>query len=135
MRQRAIIPYEPLIVDVAKNAVNAAFRDPSFYPLTKEEFPFINIEVSVLTYPKKLNFNGVHDLFAKIRRYEDGVIIKRGFYQATYLPQVWKDIPDKEQFFRTLCLKAGMESECFKDPRLEVFTYRVEAFSEKEFRG
>jgi AmmeMemoRadiSam system protein A len=129
-----IIPYEPLIIDVAKNAVNAAFRDPRFYPLTKEEFPFVDIEVSVLTYPEKVNFNGAHDLFAKIRKYEDGVIIKRGFYQATYLPQVWRDIPDKEQFFRTLCLKAGMESECFKDPHLEVFTYRVEAFSEKEFK-
>ena len=128
----SIIPHQPLAVDVAKNAVNAAFRDPRFYPLSPEEFELINIEVSVLTYPEKLEFYDVKDLFSKIKKYEDGVIIKRGFYQATYLPQVWKDIPDKEEFFRTLCLKAGMESDCLKDPRLEVYTYKVEAFSEEE---
>ncbi len=128
----SIIPHQPLAVDVAKNAVNAAFRDPRFYPLSREEFELVNIEVSVLTYPKRLEFYGADDLFSKIKKYEDGVIIKRGFYQATYLPQVWKDIPDKKEFFRTLCLKAGMEPDCFKDPHLEVYTYRVEAFSEEE---
>ncbi len=128
-----IIPVRPLIIDVAENAVNAAFRDPRFYPLTQKEFPLIEIEVSILTVPKPLEFKNIRELFEKIRPGIDGVIIRNGPFQATFLPQVWKEIPDKETFFRDLCLKAGMSGDCFTNPSLEVYTYQVEAFSEKEF--
>ena len=129
-----IIPVRPLIVDVSENAINAAFRDPRFYPLSEKELPLIEIEVSILTVPKPLNYTDVNDLFSKIKPGIHGVIIRNGPFQATFLPQVWEELPDKKAFFSNLCLKAGMRSDCFLNPSLEVYTYKVEAFSEKEFR-
>ena len=130
----SIIPVRPLILDVSDNAVNAAFRDPRFYPLTEREFPLINIEISILTVPKALKFHSPSEMLSKIRPGVDGVIIKKGFYQATFLPQVWEELPDKESFFSHLCLKAGLSSDCFRREGLEVFTYQVEAFSEEDFK-
>ncbi len=130
----SIIPIQPLIVDISDNAVNAAFRDPRFYPLTERELPFINIEVSILTVPEALEFSSPKEMLGKIRQGIDGVIIKKGFYQATFLPQVWKELPDKRAFFTHLCLKAGLSSNCFRMEGLKVFTYQVEAFSEEDFK-
>jgi hypothetical protein len=60
----------------------------------------------------------------------DGVIIKKGGRQATFLPQVWEQLPDKEQFLSHLCLKAGLAADAWSSGDLEVSTYRVEAFEE-----
>ncbi len=128
-----IIPVRPLILDVAENAVNAAVNDYRFYPLTTAELSLINIEISVLTVPQALRFIGVKDLFSKVKRGIDGVIIRNGVFQSTFLPQVWKELPDKKEFFVHLCLKAGMNDNCYLNPNLEVYTYQVEAFSEKNF--
>ncbi len=129
-----ILPVNPLIVDVSQNAINAAFRDPRFYPLTRMEFPLIDIEISVLTVPEKVEFEDWQELLSKIRPGKDGIIIRQGMFQATFLPQVWKELPDKEQFFTHLCLKAGLPGDCYKSKKLEVYRYSVEAFSEKEFK-
>ncbi len=129
----SILPVKPLIFDVIDNSINAAFRDPRFYPLTAKEFEKILIEISILTVPKKIQFSNVDELFSKISAKKDGVIIRSGFYQATFLPQVWDELPSKENFFKQLCLKAGLSIDCYKMKNLEVETYKVEAFSEKEF--
>ncbi len=130
----SILPVNPLIMDVSRNAINAAFRDPRFYPLTREEFPLIEIEVSVLTVPRKIDYENPHDLLEKIRPYKDGIIIRQGPFQATFLPQVWEELPDKEQFLSHLCLKAGLSGDCYLRGNLEVYKYEVEAFSEKDFK-
>ncbi len=126
----SIIPSKPLIIDVYDNAINAAFRDPRFPQLTEDELNMINIEISVLTVPQELSFSDWKELLDKVRPGVDGVIIRKGFYQATFLPQVWEEIPDKQSFFRYLCLKAGIEQDCFKDKNLEVLVYQVEKFQE-----
>jgi hypothetical protein len=58
------------------------------------------------------------------------VIIKKGFHQATFLPQVWEQLPDKKEFLTHLCLKAGLETDSWKREKLEVSTYQVQAFEE-----
>lgn len=126
-----ILPMEALIEGVKENAINAAFRDPRFPPLSKEEFDKIEIEVSVLTTPKRLEYQGPKDLLEKLRPNVDGVIIKKGMHQATFLPQVWEQLPSKEEFLSHLCMKAGLSPDEWKKGNLEVETYQVQAFHEK----
>ena len=125
-----IIPQESLIEGIRINAVNAAFRDPRFRPLSKNDFEKIKIEISILTEPKPLVYSDANELFMKLRPGIDGVIIKRGFHQATFLPQVWEQLPDKKAFLTQLCLKAGLDGDIWKREKIEVLIYQVQAFEE-----
>ena len=125
-----IIPRESLLEGVKENAINAAFRDPRFNPLNKNEFKDIKIEVSILTEPKDLPYGGEKDLLAKLRPGIDGVILKKGYHQATFLPQVWEQLPKKEEFLAHLCLKAGLSPDAWRKGDLQVSTYQVQAFEE-----
>ena len=125
-----IIPQESLIEGIRINAINAAFRDPRFAPLTREEWENVKIEISILTYPKPLSFSDADDLLEKLRPGTDGVIIKKGFCEATFLPQVWEQLPEKEHFLTHLCLKAGLKRDEWKKGDMEVSTYQVQAFEE-----
>ena len=86
-----IIPQESVLEGVKANAINAAFRDPRFRPLTREEWEKVAVEVSILTDPQPLAYSGGDDLLSKLRPDVDGVIIKKGYRQATFLPQVWSN--------------------------------------------
>ncbi len=129
-----IIPRESLIEGIKENAINAAFKDPRFHPLTKEEFERIEIEISILTSPQELSYAGAEDLLKKLRPGIDGVILKKGFYEATFLPQVWEQLSKKEEFLSQLCMKAGLSSDSWKKENLQVSTYQVQSFEEKELR-
>ncbi|MFO7599567.1 MAG: AmmeMemoRadiSam system protein A [Candidatus Desulfacyla sp.] len=125
-----IIPQESLIEGIRINAVNAAFKDPRFRPLDKEEWKRVKIEISILTEPKPLPYSDADDLLKKLRPGIDGVIIKKGYHQSTFLPQVWDQLPRKEEFLNHLCLKAGLDGNEWKKGGLEVTTYQVQAFEE-----
>ncbi|MBW2609656.1 MAG: AmmeMemoRadiSam system protein A [Deltaproteobacteria bacterium] len=125
-----IIPQETLIEGIRVNAINAAFRDPRFRPLTKEEWEKVKIEVSILTEPKPLSYSDADDLLNKLRPGIDGVIIKKGIYHATFLPQVWEQLPDKKEFLIHLCVKAGLDGYTWKKDEIEVYTYQAQAFEE-----
>jgi len=125
-----IIPQESLIEGIRINAVNAAFKDPRFRPLDKEEWKRVKIEISILTDPKPLSYSDADDLLKKLRPGIDGVIIKKGYHQSTFLPQVWDQLPRKEEFLNHLCLKAGLNGNEWKRGGLEVSTYQVQAFEE-----
>jgi AmmeMemoRadiSam system protein A len=115
---------------IERNAISAAFRDPRFPPLQPEEFDDIKIEVSVLTEPCPLHYNNASDLIAKLRVGIDGVIIKKGGHNATFLPQVWEQLPDPTGFLSHLCLKAGLSPEAWRIGDLIVSIYQVQHFSE-----
>jgi AmmeMemoRadiSam system protein A len=124
-----IQPVMPLYEAVIKNAISAAYSDPRFPPVTKEEANKLKIEISILTVPVKLNYINAADLLKKLN-HDMGVIIKKGVFSATFLPQVWDDLQDKEQFLMHLCLKAGLSPDAWKGNDLEVSMYKVEKFSE-----
>ncbi len=126
-----IIPQESLIEGVRVNAVNAAFRDPRFPPLTKEEWQRVKIEVSILTEPRPLPYADADDLLEKLRPDIDGVILRKGYHQSTFLPQVWEQLPKKEDFLAHLCLKAGLGADAWKEGDLEISIYQVQAFDEE----
>ena len=125
-----IEPVKSLIECVTKNAINAAFKDPRFPPLKKEELPAVNIEISVLTVPKELDFKDVDDLKMKLKPNIHGVILSRGWQHATFLPQVWEQLPDKDNFLEQLCYKGGMGKESLHDQETTVMVYEAEHFSE-----
>lgn len=125
-----IIPQESLLDGVKANAINAAFRDPRFRPLSGKEWEKVKIEISILTDPKPLDYSNRKDLLDKMRQGTDGVILKKGYNQSTFLPQVWEQLPDKEEFLTHLCLKAGLDGNEWEKEKLEVLTYQVQAFEE-----
>lgn len=128
----SIEPETSLVDGVEENALNAAFRDPRFPPLSREELPEIEIEVSVLTPPRPLSFTDGEDLKAQLIPEVHGVILTRGWQRATFLPQVWKQLPQKEAFLGNLCRKAGMERHCWKDKDTTIRVYEAEYFSESD---
>ena len=64
-----------------------------------------------------LEFKSPEDLLAKLRPGVDGVVLSVGPDQATYLPQVWKEIPSKEEFLGSLSRKAGLDEIGLEEPR------------------
>lgn len=123
-----IDPIYPLYEAVQRNAHEAAFGDPRFAPLTYDEYQNLDIEISVLTVPKKLEFSSADDLLIKLSPGKHGIVLECGMYKSTFLPQVWDDLPDKEQFLSHLCVKAGVEPNTWRKGECDVYTYEVEKF-------
>jgi AmmeMemoRadiSam system protein A len=115
---------------VMRNALCAAFSDSRFQPLTVNECERIDIEISILSEPQPLAYKDANDLLAKLRPQVDGVIIRKGVYGATFLPQVWDQLPHPEDFLSRLCQKAGLSSEIWRHEKLSVETYQVQHFHE-----
>jgi AmmeMemoRadiSam system protein A len=127
-------PRLALIDDLVSNARGAAFRDPRFMPLTKEEYLRCSVEISLLTPPQPLAYSDSEDLKSKIRTGVDGVVLQKGDNKATFLPQVWEQLPTFELFFSHLGLKAGLGGDVLK-MHPEILTYRVEHFKEGPLSG
>lgn len=108
--------------DVIDNAKNAAFCDTRFNPVRKDELNKIHIEISVLSESQKLGIG--KEVFNKIND-EMGIILKKGWNSATFLPQVWKQLPSKEEFLKHLSGKAGLGKDEWKN--CELWFYRVES--------
>ena len=126
----SLIAHRSLIDDLISNAEAAAFRDPRFPPLSQSEWDETDVEVSLLTPPEEVRYRDAADLKGMLRPGRDGVIIRYGNHQATFLPQVWDELSDFDTFFSHLGLKAGIGS----DPLAyhpEVYTYQVEKFGKK----
>lgn len=123
-----IEPLRPLYQAVMENAENAALKDPRFPPVAANELAGIRVEVSVLTKPQPLKFSTPDELLKKLIPGVHGVILRKGYYQSTYLPQVWEQLPDKMMFLEHLSLKAGMPRDGWKTSEVRVYT--AEHFSE-----
>lgn len=121
----SLIAHRPLIDDLIANAKAAAFDDPRFYPLSLEEFLHVKIEVSLLSEPEAITYTDIEDLKSKVSVGEDGIILQKGNRKATFLPQVWEQLPTFELFFSQLCQKAGLGAGCLED-HPEIWRYRVE---------
>ena len=125
-----IIAHEPIIESIRHNAFNAAFKDHRFSPVSIDELDDIHIEVSILTEPEVMLYSNIDDLKAKLRPGIDGVILQKENKSATFLPQVWKQLPDHESFLSNLCIKAGLPLSALENENITVFTYQVQAFKE-----
>lgn len=117
----SLLPHQPLYQDIIDNAVNAAFHDPRFQPVKESELITIKIEISLLTIPKPLLYTSPEDLLKKLNP-NMGIILKKSYYQATFLPQVWEELPDKIQFLEYLSRKAGLNKDDWKTAEYEFYT-------------
>jgi AmmeMemoRadiSam system protein A len=124
----------PLAEEIIRTAAQAALNDPRFPPVTPAEVPLLEIEISVLTAPRPLEYDGPNDLLQKIRPGVHGVTLKAdALHRATFLPQVWEKIPDPEQFLGMLCRKMGLPMDTWRKKRLDVETYQAIAWEEADF--
>jgi len=115
-------PNQPLYKVVMEMAISAAKFDNRFTPVTEDELKNIDLEISVLTPRKK-----IHSL-DEIKIARDGIYIKKGDKNGTYLPQVATDMNwDVKEFVRSCCEdKAGINpNECAD---AEIFTYQAIVF-------
>jgi uncharacterized protein len=108
----SLVAHRNLLEDLISNAHSSAFSDLRFPRLTYEEFKKIDIEISILTPAIKLAYKDIEDLRAKIKPFEHGVILECQNKRATFLPQVWEQIPSFDDFFEQLSKKAGFSKSC-----------------------
>jgi AmmeMemoRadiSam system protein A len=131
----SLLGVEPIIDGVRRHAVNAALHDRRFPVLTADELPQVRIEVSVLTPPQNVEYIDSADLIRQLRPGVDGVILKiPGGPGATFLPQVWEELPEPEAFLEQLCRKAGLPGNSWQSGGLTVQTYQVCHFDEQELQ-
>ncbi len=124
--------YQALALDVQEHAVAAALEDYRFPSLTPRELDEISIEISRLSQPEVFEYQSSDELLQRLRPGIDGVILKDGFRRATFLPQVWKNLPDPVDFLSQLCMKMGSTPNLWHEQLLEVKTYQVEEFHEAQ---
>ena len=125
----------PLREDVVRNAVSAAFGDPRFRPLGPDEFDDLVVEVSLLSARRPVAHSDETSAIHHLRPGIDGVVIRYGTAnRATFLPQVWDEIPEPSEFLRHLKRKAGLPGDWWS-PDLEVETYTVSAWVETDLGG
>lgn len=120
---------QPLLVDIAKNAYSAAFRDPRFPRLEENEFEQLEIHISILNPPEPFPVTGEADLLQQLRPGIDGLILEDSYHRATFLPSVWESLPEPRQFLEHLRLKAGLPAGYWSDT-IRFRRYTVEEFGE-----
>jgi len=125
----SIIAHQSLLEDTIHNAKAAALSDPRFKPISPEELERLEIELSILSQPTEVIYKDTEELKRKIEVGVDGIVLKYNTYQATYLPSVWEQLPTFEEFFGSLCQKAGLMAGCLSlHPRI----YKYQAIKIKE---
>jgi AmmeMemoRadiSam system protein A len=121
----SIQPVEPLYEAVASNAVNAAFRDPRFDPLTPNELEQTHLEISVMSPIVPVTS------IEEIEVGRDGLIIRKGSRAGLLLPQVATEYGwDRETFLAHTCTKAGLPRDAWRSPDCRIERFSAEVFSE-----
>lgn len=116
--------HRPLIEDLVQNAFRAAFKDPRFPPVNQEEASRISWSISLLSAPEQMLIRDEGDLLSQLVPGVDGLIIVDGSKRATFLPQVWEQLPEPVRFLAQLKRKAGMASDHWSNT-FEAHRYRA----------
>jgi len=121
-----IVGEEPLYKTVRDMAVAAVSQDPRFSPVLPAELKDIDVEISVLSKPRR-----VHDA-SEIQLGQDGVIVSEGDHQGVFLPQVAAETGwSKEEFLAQLCSqKAGLAADAWKNPDTALYIFTADVFAE-----
>jgi AmmeMemoRadiSam system protein A len=126
-----LVARRPLYQSIINNTLSAALDDNRFLPLNEAELPSVSIEISILSKNTKYNrSDSIKNLLDQIIPNEHGVILESGSGKATYLPQVWDDLPNKITFLESLSQKAGLPPNAWKDKDAILSYYSVEHFDE-----
>jgi AmmeMemoRadiSam system protein A len=115
----------PLVEDIANNAFAAAFKDPRFPALKKQELEYLDIHISILSPSESLTFSSEQDLLAQLRPGLDGLILEEGSKRGTFLPTVWESLSEPKEFLTHLKQKAGLPENYWSDT-LKIQRYTTE---------
>jgi len=121
----------PLVEAIERNALSAAFHDHRFKPLGAEELARVEIDISILSSPERLDYRDGDDLVSKLRPLVDGVILRHGGSSATFLPQVWSQLPNPVIFLEHLCRKAGLSPSLWQQEHPDIYIYQVQCCEEE----
>ncbi|MHC1635981.1 MAG: TIGR00296 family protein [Candidatus Methanospirareceae archaeon] len=125
-----VLRLKEAIIDAA---IAAAVNDPRFPPVTASELDDINIELTILTPPEKIEVKKRRDMPKKIEVGRHGLIVKKGLYQGLLLPQVATEYNwDAEEFLCQTCWKAGLHADAWLEEDTEVYTFEGQIFKEEE---
>ena len=129
----SIQAHRPLITDAAENAGRAAFRDPRFKPLAAEELSQhdITMHISVLSPQVPMNFSSEADLVSQLRPGLDGVVLQDQDKRGVFLPVVWEQLPEPQEFFTHLKRKAGLPDDHWS-ATVQAWRYVTEGVSSEE---
>ena len=107
----------PLHEIVAEMARAAAFEDPRFMPVTRDELDDLDIEISVLTPMRRIQSLDEFEL------HRHGIYIKKGYRSGTFLPQVANEVNWTKEEFVGHCSqdKAGLGWDGWRDAELYVY--------------
>ncbi|MCE4606403.1 MAG: AmmeMemoRadiSam system protein A [Desulfurococcales archaeon] len=130
-----IKPVKPLYLTVKEVALQAAFNDPRFPPMRKEELDNVTFEVSVLSDMEKApSDRRERKNFVKIGR--DGLLVVYGLFSGLLLPQVPVEYGwSVEEFLSETCVKAGLPWDCWFDSKVDVYRFRARIWRELKPKG
>jgi AmmeMemoRadiSam system protein B/AmmeMemoRadiSam system protein A len=123
----SLVAHRPLILDVMESAYKAAFSDPRFPPLTPEELAQLDIEISILSTPRPIEFKTQDQLLQALRPEKDGLIIDDAGRRSLFLPKVWEAVPQPQAFLAHLKAKAGLPADHWSE------TFRAYRFTTETF--
>lgn len=122
-------PVKSLIESTIDVAIAAAFDDPRFPPLKKEEFDELEFEVTVLTQPELIEVTRPDEYFDEIEIGRDGLIIQKGYARGLLLPQVAPENGfNEEEFLDHTCMKAGISADSWMDESCDVYKFQGQIF-------
>jgi uncharacterized protein len=129
-----VLPLQEAIVSVAQSA---AFNDPRFPAVTKDEMDEINVEVSVLTKPQRIYVRNPEDYVKQVKIGRDGLIIRGVFSSGLLLPQVATEYNwDSLTFLRQCCIKASLKPDDWQDfDNVRVYKFQSQVFGENVPNG
>jgi AmmeMemoRadiSam system protein A len=127
-------PARPLVLDVWSNAQATAFRDPRFAPLTRPEWQRADLEISVLSLREPLAVHSEAELLSQLVPGRDGLVLAWRGTSVTFLPKVWEQLGEPNEFVRRLKLKAGW-SASFWSEEIEVWRYDTELIRQSRPAG
>lgn len=124
-------PIMPLYKAVMEAARAAAFEDPRFTPLTKEESKELKIEISVLTKPEEIKESKPEHISKDVNVGKDGLIIEYSGFTGLLLPQVAKEYKwNAEKFLEQTCIKAGISPKSWKNKSCKIYKFQAQIFTE-----
>ncbi len=124
-----LLAHRPLVKDLQANTRAAAFSDPRFPPLEPHELSEVTLEVSLLSALEPMEFTSEADLIRQLEPGVDGLLLEEGFCRGTFLPAVWRSLPEPSQFLAKLKAKAGLSEEYWSD-EIRVRRYTTRSWSE-----
>ena len=120
----SVLPTMSIAQNIADNTYSAALEDSRFSAITEDELPYLTYSISLLSGFEEIKYSNEADLLNQIQNNIDGIVIRDGDRQGVFLPSVWEQLPDKEEFFKQLKVKAGMNPEYWNN-RIKVYRFRT----------